>query len=411
MQADASDTKRRKRAEMSRTDVDYAPSAETIKRIEHLRGDGLPIVSAYLAVHPGPEGRKTLRSEADSLLHQIRPLANDRNVEHAIRLSLRQDIGRIAELVESGSFKAGTLAIFSCSGGGVFEVIGLPRSVRERIMVDEIAATRPMLAVLDEYHRCCVVVVDRETAHTWELYLGEVLDTGELAGARRGVGRGANERRDDHKAEELEKRHFREVAAGLEDLARRHAYDILVAGGHESELPRFLEVLSRPLRDRVVGTFAVDDHSIKSAVAREQAEAILDRYELDEHRRMLAEVLETAAAGGAAAVGLESCLWAASVRAVQALYTQEGASSPGVVCDESRWFGLHGDTCPVCGRKTRRAPDVIEELVEAVIDDGGSLHHVPADAGLGERLVAASLRFQLPPAPEALSRGDASPLA
>ena len=43
MQADASET---------RTDVDYAPSAETIKRIEHVRGDGLPIVSAYLAVHP-----------------------------------------------------------------------------------------------------------------------------------------------------------------------------------------------------------------------------------------------------------------------------------------------------------------------------------------------------------------------
>jgi hypothetical protein len=411
MQADPSETTRRERSEAIRANVDYAPSAEAIERIEHLRGDGLPIVSAYLAVHPGPEGSKMLRSETDSLLHQIRPLANDRNTDHATRLSLRQDIARIAELVESGSFKAGTLAIFSCSGAGVFEVIGLPRAVRERIMVDEIAATRPLLAVLDEYHRCCAVVVDREMGHAWELYLGEVLDTGELAGARRGVGRPANERRDDHRTEELEKRHFRDVAAGLEDLFRRRAYDILVAGGHEDELPRFLQVLSRPLRDRVVGTFAVDDHSIRSAAAREQAEAILDRYELDEHRRMIAEVLETAAAGGAAAVGLEPCLWAASVRAVQALYTQEDASSPGVVCDESRWFGLRGDTCPVCGGKTRLVPDVIEELVEAVVDDGGSIHHVPADTGLGERLVAASLRFQLPPAPEALSRGDASPLA
>jgi peptide chain release factor subunit 1 len=144
---------------------------------------------------------------------------------------------------------------------------------------------------------------------------------------------------------------------------------------------------------------------------REQAEAILDRYELDEHRRMIAEVLETAAAGGAAAVGLEPCLWAASVRAVQALFTEDGASSPGVVCDESRWFGLRGDSCPVCGGKIRLVPDVIEELVEAVIDEGGSIHHVPADTGLGERLVAASLRFQLPPAPEAFSQGDASPLA
>jgi peptide chain release factor subunit 1 len=411
MQADASKTTRSKRSEMTSADVEYAPSAETIARIEHLRGGGLPIVSAYLPVRPGPEGRKILQSETDSLLHQIRPLANDRNREHAVRLSLREDIARIADLVESGAFKAGTLAIFSCSGAGVFEVIGLPRTVRERITVDEIAATRPMLALLDEYHRCCAVVVDRETAHAWELYLGEVLDMGRLPAAPRGIGHAVNERRDDHKAEELEKRHFRDVAATLEDLFRRRAYDVLVAGGHEDELPRFLQVLSRPLQDLVVGTFAVDHHSIKSAAAPEQAEAILGRYELDEHRRSLAHVLETAAAGGPAVVGLEFCLWAASVRAVQALYTEEGASSPGVVCDELHWFGLRGDTCPVCGRETRRAPDVIEELVEAVIDDGGSIHRVPADAGLGDRLVAASLRFQLPPLPEALSRGDESPLA
>jgi hypothetical protein len=409
MAADASDITHRER---SRGDVDYAPSAETIERIEHLQGDGLLIVSAYLAVHPGPEGRKMLRSETDSLLHQVRPLANDHKLEHATRLSLRKDIEHIAELVEDRSFKAGTLAIFSCSGAGVFEVIGLPRAVRERITVDEIAATRPLLAVLDEYHRCCAVVVDRETAHAWELYLGEVLDTGALpGGGQRGTGHAVNERRNEHKAEELEKRHFRKVAGGLEDLFRRRAYDVLVTGGHEDELPRFLQFLSRPMRDLVVGTFTVDHHSANPAAAPEQAEAILARYELDEHRRMVAEVLETAAAGGPAAVGLESCLWAASVRAVQALFTEENASSPGVVCDESRWLGLSGDKCPVCGRPTRHAPDVIEELVEAVIDEGGSIHHVPADTGLGERQVAASLRFQLPPMPEPVTSGDASPLA
>jgi len=37
-----------------------------------------------------------------------------------------------------------------------------------------------MLAVLDEYHRSCVVVVDRETARTWELYQDEMRETGTL---------------------------------------------------------------------------------------------------------------------------------------------------------------------------------------------------------------------------------------
>jgi hypothetical protein len=52
---------------------------------------------------------------------------------------------------------------------------------------------------------------------------------------------------------------------------------------------------------------------------------------------------------------------------------------------------------------------VLDELVEAVIDDGGSIHHVPADAGLGRRLVGAALHFELPPAPDLAGRGDPRP--
>ncbi|HEY2397729.1 MAG TPA: hypothetical protein VGH78_01945 [Solirubrobacteraceae bacterium] len=390
---------RRRRSETD-VEVDYAPSAATIERIERLRAEGLPIVSLYAPVPPGPEGRKLLSSEIDSLLHQIRPLAADREVEHAVRLSLREDIERIGEFVESRGFKSGTLAIFSCSGAGVFEAVGLPRAVRERITVDAIAAMRPLAAVLDEYKRCCAAMVDRETAYAWELYLGEALDTGSLpAATRRGAGHDANERRNEHRAEELEKRHFREVASALDELFRSRGFDVLVLGGHQDELPRFVAMLSTPLRERVIGTFAAGEETIRPAIAREQAEAILRRHEHAEHRRMVSDVLARAAGGGRAAVGLESCLWAGSVRAVESLFVQEAASAPGVVCDESRWLALSGERCPLCGRETRQTPDVIEELVEAVIDDGGSIHHVPADAGLGRRLVAASLHFELPPAP------------
>lgn len=412
MTRDATATSGRRRSEATHVAVDYAPSAETISHIEGLRADGLPIVSAYLPVPPGPEGRKLLQSETDSLLHQIRPLASDHELDHAARLSLRGDIDRIREFVENAPFKAGTLAVFSSSGAGLFEVIGLPRAVRERITVDATAATRPMTAVLDEYHRCCAAVVDRETAYAWELYLGEVLETDAMPGAkRRGLGHAVNERRNDHRAEELEKRHFRDVAAALDELFRVRGYDVLVVGGHGDELPRFLALLSRPLRERLVGTFPIDHHAVRPATAREHAEEILHGYELAEHRRMVAEVLATAGAGGPAAVGLELCLWAGSVRAVKTLLVQEGASSAGVVCDESRWLGLSGESCPVCGRQTRRTPDVIDELVEAVIDDSGSIHHVPADAGLGKRLVAASLHFPLPPAPHLAGAGVPGRLA
>jgi peptide chain release factor subunit 1 len=93
-------------------------------------------------------------------------------------------------------------------------------------------------------------------------------------------------------------------------------------------------------------------------------------------------------------------LWAGSIAAVDRLLVQEGAVAPGVICDQDRWLAPAGETCPVCGRPVRRAPDIVDELVQVVIDEGGSIEHVCADTALKEFSVAAFLRFALPPEPE-----------
>jgi len=87
------------------------------------------------------------------------------------------------------------------------------------------------------------------------------------------------------------------------------------------------------------------------------------------------------------------------VAAVQTLAILDGAQEPGVVCDQSRWLGLAGDTCPLCGRPTRRSPDVIAELAEVVAAEGGTVRHVAGGDWLADYQVAAALRFQPPPAP------------
>jgi peptide chain release factor subunit 1 len=84
-----------------------------------------------------------------------------------------------AELTQEG-LKPGAIAIFSCSGKGFYQKIELPRRVRDRMVVDATPWVRPMRAVLDEYHRACVLILDKETARTWELYQGEINETSEI---------------------------------------------------------------------------------------------------------------------------------------------------------------------------------------------------------------------------------------
>ena len=103
------------------------------------------------------------------------------------------------------------------------------------------------------------------------------------------------------------------------------------------------------------------------------------RYQHEQDQRLVAHVLELAAAGGLAAVGPEDCLWAGSMSAIDTLLVRDGATLVGVVCDESRWLAASGDICPVCGKPTRYAPDVLDELAAAVIETGGSARQIAAD--------------------------------
>ncbi len=130
---------------------------------------------------------------------------------------------------------------------------------------------------------------------------------------------------------------------------------------------------------------------------RKHAAAILARHEHGEERQLISDVFEKLAAGGLAAAGLDDCLWAGSVAAIQALLALDGAAVPGVVCDQSGWLARTGEICPLCGNPTRSVPDVIDELAEAVITEGGSVRHISSDPRLAGPLVAAELRFSLPP--------------
>jgi peptide chain release factor subunit 1 len=388
---------RRRTPEIALAEADELLAADRLERIMRFHGGALPVVSMYVTIPPATgDAHRAAAAKVDSLLHDLR--GHEEGLEHNARISLRGDIERIEAVRDLAARTPGTLAIISCRGAGLLEVVRLPRAVRDRVVVDDTPWVRPMLAVLDEHPRCFAVLVDRESAHAWELYLGRLRDVGPLpeASERRAGLEPVNERRAPHKAEEIERRHMRSVAAALEEVFGSHPDAVLVLGGHEEELAHLLELLPRPVEERLAGSFAADHTSLSAGDVEAQAGAVLERYELEEQRRRVAEALERAAANGHAVVGLERCLWAGSMAAIDDLYVQEAAIAPGVICDRSRWFALSGELCPVCGEPTRATDDVLDELADAVVEEGGKVHHVRAETELRELIVACSLRFELP---------------
>jgi peptide subunit release factor 1 (eRF1) len=374
-------------------------TAETVNGIVRFQANGLPVVSLYCRVDPGAS-RREVRARVDGLLDQIRPLANDRDLDHRYRLSARTDIQRIKDAPESERWPPGTIAIFSCSGRGLYEEIPLPRRMREQVMVDKTPLARPMLAVLGEYPRACVLVVNREAAPVWEMYQDEMREVQTVTDPLRKAGNTAESRPEDriqNRVDEQAKRHFRRAASVIDQLLRSDGYDILVVGGHEYELGEFFRLLPDELHGRVAGTFSADPSATPVAEIRSGAEGVMRRYQHEQDQRLVGHVLELAAAGGLAAVGPEDCLWAGSMSAIDTLLVRDGATLVGMVCDESHWLAASGDICPVCGKPTRYAPDVLDELAAAVIETGGSARQIAADLMPDQYPTVAQLRFPPPP--------------
>ncbi len=375
-------------------------SAETVGRIIRFDGGGLPVTSLYTRV--AADSARDVHARVDSLADQVSALAKDSSLEHDVRLSVRADLEHVKEAVREERWKPGGIAIFACSGRDLYEEVPLPRPVRDRIVVDDTPYVRPMLAVLDEYHRACVVVVDKASARLWEVYQDEMREAGKVrdrALRKPNYAAGLAEDRVRNRADELSKRHYRNVAQRLDEMFRSGGFDLLIIGGHDYEVPTFTGFLPRELRSRIAGTFSIDPAAEPVAEIRAEADAILRRYERDEERQLVTDVFEKLATGRPAAAGLADCLWAGSIAAVQTLLVAEGATAPGVVSDQSGWLALSGDTDPLSGNPARKTPDVIDELAEAVIDEGGSVRHIEDDDRLNEHTVAADLRFPLPPAP------------
>ncbi|HZQ29094.1 MAG TPA: hypothetical protein VFA94_15460 [Acidimicrobiales bacterium] len=374
-----------------------------LDRLLHFRSAGAPVVSIYIAVPADPSEVRAAQPALHTLVKPVRELAESDELPHAARESLKADVAKILELVpRTMTLQGKALGVFACSDAGLYEEVTLPRHVRNRVVVDATPYVRPLLAVLDESHRYCVVVVDREHAWVYAYDAGELEDFTKESGRvlRKpdyGGWHGLEEYRVRNKAEEWAHRHFRETAEAVEQVAQRTGAEFVIVGGHEETIPTFLPFLSHQLQAKVAGTFVIDPHTLTEARVREQVQQVVDEYERREEQDLVTRALERVAMRGLGAAGLEWCLAAANAKAVQLLLVHDDQEVPGRTCENCGWLGLEGEECPVCGSVTRKTPDVIDEMAASVVDAGGGVEHVYADTPLSQHLTAALLRFPVAP--------------
>lgn len=378
---------------------------ETVDRIRRFRGDALPVLSVYLNLGPDTREPGTMGARLRDLLKPARAAVG--SLDRRAANSLRGDIEVVLDLEKRIAAEVGHgVAVFSCASLDFFEYIAAPRKLWDVAVVGAKPYVRPLDALLDEFHRYCAVVVDRQRAKILEVFMGEVEGWHESVeeGMRKsnfGGWYGLTEYGVRRHAEELWHRHYRETATLIGELFAERALDLLLLGGHKGAVEEFKPYLPAWLSKRVAGTFTVDPRTATVATIKARCAELEERYERSFEIRAVEDLFGRAARNRLGVVGPRRTLDAVNAAAVDVLLIDGAVSAPGVECDSCGWLGLDERTCSLCGAETRPSTDIIEQVARRTVEEGGAVEHVFAETALRGQLVGAMLRFPIPEPPGA----------
>jgi hypothetical protein len=248
-----------------------------------------------------------------------------------------------------------------------------------------------------------VAVVGSRIASIFRFSMGELetweeMRDEEVRKANFGGFSGYEEQRVRARSDEVVKKHYRRVASRLADLWRSDGgFDLLILGGSDAHVAGALAALPPDVADSLAGSFTIDPGTMTPATVLAHATEVAQEWEARNEQRLVAELFDAAASGGAATLGLESVCAAVNRRMVDVLFVQVGHTVPGSACDECGWVSCRVEPdCPACGEPLARVPDLVDRLGESVRAAGGTVQHILNEGPLADVEVGARLRYSIP---------------
>jgi peptide subunit release factor 1 (eRF1) len=367
-------------------------SPDTLRRLAELRPDEGKVISIYLNLDPTEFASGPARATAiNSVLDEAARAAKEESP------AVREDVERVRELFKGFDFQgAHGVAVFACGAEDLLEVIKLPRTVENTVVIDQSPLIEPLVEV-QAGARYGVILVNRQSARIFRGSrdrLDEVTRVDDQVHRRHDQG-GWSQARYQRSVDKEAQDHLKNVS---EELLRRHKrrpFDALFIGAPEAIFRDFCDRLHPYLRELVAGRIEVDVENTTADDVQRAAEETIAAHERKLEKEALDRLIEGSSTGGRGASGLEETLKALNEQRVEILLLQDNFDSAGVCCPQCGWLG-HGDVkaCPADGTDTVTRDDITDLLVRRAITQSAQVVVVRDDARL-EPLgsIAAVLRF------------------
>lgn len=354
-----------------------------VKKLNRLQSDKEDVVTIYLNCDQRRYKPEEIEKKLKDLLKIVgEKLGADETKQVEEWIDLRLDK------------KVKGMAFYASPSKNFWSIYKFPCPIKTGAYVEKNVHIEQLLQVLDELERYCVVVVDKEKAKIFTVFLGVIQDFSyifdEFPG-KQAQGGWSQQGNALHTEEHLH-RHLKKINDQLFKFWKEKCFDRLILAGSKEVLPELKKVLHTELKNRVVGEFYTElfkpnEHFL------EQSLQVQEKVERQNEVRLVEE-LNNSLNGQLAVAGLKKVLDAIQERDIKALLLDSKLSTTGKKCPNCDFLGLDEIVCPYCSFKTEDVKDVVDELVQKAFSHKAKIEFVVDNEKLAEMGgIGAMLRF------------------
>jgi len=319
------------------------------------------------------------------------------------RDTVRADVERIVRLSgELHSNGSHAKAVFACAAQNVWRQYDLPPAVGStQLFINRHFHLKPLARLLGASPLIAIVLLDRHRARIFDLRLGELTEREDLFHPlpRRGRSDGFAGYEGGHAQRRVEdevRQHFKNTAESLKSLMEKGIFEKWILACQDTHRSMFEPQLHPYVSQALIGHFHADLVRATRDEIRTHAQHIMDQWQNERRRELVAQTLSHARSNSRGATGLRRVLRSLELGEVQTLLIGDGFQSSAVECPGCGHIDAHlVSFCPMCGRATQEIVDVGEAILPWVVRRDIEMFYVKGDPEFDKvGNIAALLRFR-----------------
>lgn len=362
------------------------------------------VVSAYLLVDGGRVTKKEYLSELNSMIAKTKE-----NIEAASGFdkSKQKRIFNTLEKIKSfvgDSFKnenEKTLLIYAGTKSELWEVYKLPIILKSKIIVDPKPHTQSLRSLLHNYKKYGVLLIDREKAQIYQVYLGEIKEY--LAAYISEVPAKVNFRFESGLREKKilgkigEKLHqfYRMLNDSIFNFFKEGKFDYLILAGRKDIINEFQNYLHSYLSAMLIGTFEEEPATHQHTIL-EKANKVIKDFENNNINQLINKLIDELEPRGFGVAGLKKTIDALMADNIKTLIYIEDYIARGYSCPVCGHITLKLlEKCPYCENPLVNFNDIVDEIVESALNQGSEVLPVNENDKLKDAgKIGAVLRYK-----------------